>query len=81
MTGKEMAAVVNTVRGFKEKKIDYQMIPRFMLKIFIHELSLMANWIESAGYGADLNDLKKLAIEEGVVMTSFEHWLEAKGNI
>ena len=81
MTGKEMAAVVNNVRGFKEKKVSYQMIPRFILRLFIHDLGLMANWIESAGYGADLNDLKKLAIEEGVVMTSFEHWLEAKGNI
>ena len=80
MTGKEMVALLNKIKGKEEKEVKYKMIPRFILKFLIHDLGIMADWIERAGYGADLNFLTTLAKEEGIFMTSFESWLQEKVN-
>tara|TARA_Y100001968_G_scaffold324496_1_gene363968 strand:- start:33107 stop:34060 length:954 start_codon:yes stop_codon:yes gene_type:complete len=78
LTGLEMASLLEELRGEKAKKVKYIMAPRAFLKIFIHDIGIMADWIERTGYGADLNRLKKIAKEENIKMTSLSSWLQEK---
>ena len=75
LTGKEMANILQKIRGTKSKKVNYVMAPRFLMKTFVHDIGIMADWIERAGYGANIASLKKIAEEENIVMTKLENWL------
>ena len=81
MTGKDMAALLGELRGKNAKKVSYKMAPRFLLKLFIHDIGVMADWIERAAYGADLNNLKLIAKEENIQMTSLAEWLKDKQKV
>ena len=78
LTGNQMAKLLKKVLGVNSKKVNYIMAPRIFLKLFVNDIGLMADWIERAGYGADLNYLKMLAEEEGIKMTSLETWLKTR---
>ena len=78
LTGNQMASVLQKIRGKQKPKVVYSMIPRALMKLFVHDIGVMADWIERAGYGANINKLKSIAKEEGITMTSLENWLRAK---
>ena len=78
LTGVEMAQLLQRLRGDKAKKVKYLMAPRSFLRVFVHDIGIMADWIERTGYGADLIKLKKLAEEENVKITSLSSWLQEK---
>ena len=77
-TGNQMAEVLEKVNP--EQKVNYFMIPRIFMKLFVHDIGVMADWIERAQYGANIQELKKIAKEEGITMTSLESWLKEKRN-
>ncbi|WP_320664579.1 NmrA/HSCARG family protein [Prochlorococcus sp. MIT 1223] len=78
LTGRQMAELVQKVRGKGSKKVRYLMAPRILLKLFVNDIGVMADWIERAGYGADISNLKRIANEEGIEMTSLASWLKDK---
>tara|TARA_Y100001968_G_C19439290_1_gene761624 strand:- start:1005 stop:1952 length:948 start_codon:yes stop_codon:yes gene_type:complete len=78
LSGNEMADLLQRIRGKDGGKVNYIMPPRILLKLFISDIGIMADWIERAGYGANLNDLKSLAEEEGIHMTSLAEWLKSR---
>ena len=78
MTGKEMAALWQKINGEKAKSVRYSMVPRKLMNFIEHDIALMANWIERAGYGADLKALKVLADELDITMTPLSCWLREK---
>ena len=79
LTGDQMAEVLEKNQNVNTKKVEYKMIPRFLMKLFVHDIGIMADWIERTGYGADMNKLKLIAEEEGIFMTSLSKWLKDKG--
>ena len=78
MTGNQMAKVLEGLYKDKSKKITYNCIPRLLMKIFVRDIGVMADWIERAQYGADLKALRVMAYEEGIKITSLESWLKEK---
>tara|TARA_Y100001968_G_scaffold333927_1_gene401228 strand:+ start:17068 stop:18012 length:945 start_codon:yes stop_codon:yes gene_type:complete len=76
LSGNQMAELCQKIRGGYSKKVNYVMAPRVLMKLFVHDIGVMAEWIERAGYGANLNYLKSLAAEEGIEMTSLAEWLK-----
>ena len=78
LTGNQMAHVMQKFLGNKTKKVQYKMAPRLLMKLFVHDIGVMADWIERAGYGANLDNLKLIAKEEGIEMTSLSNWLSKK---
>ncbi len=54
------------------------MLPRQLINLLEHDIGLMANWIERAGYGANLKQLQSLADELHITMTPLAHWLKQK---
>ncbi len=54
------------------------MIPRLAIKLLEYDIGVMADWIERTGYGADMNNLKKIQKELNIVPTSLEEWLKNK---
>ncbi len=78
MTGEEMAALWQKIKGQESPKVRYAMIPRRLINLLEHDIGLMANWIERAGYGADLTQLKNIADELHITMTPLAHWLTKK---
>ena len=81
MTGNDMAKLLEKVKGTGSPKITYSMVPRLFMKLFVHDIGVMADWIERAQYGADLEELQSIAEEEGIKMTSLESWLTSRVNI
>ena len=79
LTGQEMANLLQNLKGKNAKKVNYLMVPRILMKLFIHDIGIMADWIERAGYGANLEELRKLAHEENISITSLSEWLTEKG--
>ena len=47
-------------------------------KLIEHDIGIMADWIERAGYGVDMNRLKEIQLDLGIIPTSLENWLKAK---
>ena len=78
LTGNQMAALLQKMQGNKANKVNYKMAPRLLLKLFVNDIGIMADWIERTGYGANLDELKLIAKEEGVKMTSLSSWLSEK---
>ena len=78
MTGNEMARLLEKIKGPNTNKISYSMVPRLLMKLFVHDIGVMADWIERAQYGADLNQLRLIAKEENITITSLESWLNEK---
>ena len=78
LTGKEMATTLQRLTHKEGIKTNYLKIPRMALKLLELDLGLMADWIERAGYGADMNQLKKIQNELNIVPTSLEKWLKLK---
>ena len=80
MTGQQMANLLESINDSNSKKVNYIMIPRLILKLFIHDIGIMADWIERTGYGANIDQLKLLAKEEGISITSLSSWLRERVN-
>ena len=80
MTGQEMAALLQKLKGKNSLPVRYAMVPRKLISLLEHDIGLMANWIERAGYGADLKQLKTLAEELDIAMTPLSHWLIEKSS-
>ncbi|WP_072013283.1 MULTISPECIES: NmrA/HSCARG family protein [Prochlorococcus] len=78
LTGNQMAVVLQSLKEDYRTNITYSMIPRNVIRLIEHDIATMATWIESSGYGADLQRLKKLARELGVIITPFSAWLHRK---
>ncbi len=78
MTGEEMAALWQKIKGKGSPSVRYAMVPRRLINLIEHDIGLMANWIERAGYGADLKQLKTLADELHITMTPLSDWLTEK---
>ncbi len=78
MTGNEMAALWQKIRGQQSGSVRYLMVPRKLMNFIEHDIGIMANWIERAGYGADLKELKLLAHELDITITPFAKWLREK---
>ena len=76
LSGKEMACILDKVKGLKASSIKYQKLPRIILKFIENDIAIMANWIERYGYGADMLQTKELAKTHGVNITSLEGWLQ-----
>ena len=81
LTGNQMAALLQKLRGSKSRDIKYSMVPRFLMKLFVHDIGIMADWIERTGYGADINEVKSIAKEENIDITSLSKWLINKNII
>ena len=73
LTGNEMAELLQEINS---KKTKYYMLPRTLIKLLEHDIAVMADWIERAGYGADIEKLKCLADEVGINITSLSSWLK-----
>ena len=78
LTGKEMATTLQRLTYKEGIKTNYLKIPRIALKLLELDIGLMADWIERAGYGADMNQLKKIQNDLNIVPTSLEKWLKLK---
>ena len=78
MTGKEMASLFNEVISRKKVSTRYVMVPRICMNLLEHDIGTMASWIESAAYGANLDELKALATEAGISITPLAKWLKDK---
>ncbi len=74
MTGSQMVNIFNNLN--KRKNTKYFMLPRSIIRLIEHDIAVMANWIECTGYGADISNLKTLASEVGIKMTSLSEWLQ-----
>ena len=78
LTGKEMAMKLQKILSEEGYKTKYVMIPRIAMKLIEFDIGLMADWIERAGYGADMVELKKIQKDLNIVPTSLEDWLKSK---
>ena len=78
LTGKEMAMTLQRLTYKEGIKTKYIKIPRITIKLLELDIGIMADWIERAGYGADMNQLKKIQNELNIVPTSLEKWLKLK---
>ena len=78
MTGQEMAALWQKINTKESLSVRYSMLPRKLMSFIEHDIALMASWIERAGYGADLKELKVLANELDITMTPLSCWLKEK---
>ena len=78
LTGNQMAEVMESIKEIKSRKVSYKMIPRALMKLFVHDIGIMADWIERTGYGADLEKLRLIAKEEDIQMTPLSTWLKQK---
>ncbi len=78
LTGNEMAMTLQRILSSQGIKTNYQMIPRLAIKLLEYDIGVMADWIERTGYGADMNNLKKIQKELNIVPTSLEEWLKNK---
>ncbi len=79
-SGHEMASLLNQLRSKNNQKVRYLMIPRPIIRLLEHDIGIMADWIERTGYGADIKQLRLLANELGITMTSLTRWLSS-GNL
>ena len=75
---KEMASLFNEVISRKKVSTRYVMVPRICMNLLEHDIGTMASWIESAAYGANLDELKALATEAGISITPLAKWLKDK---
>ncbi len=73
-----MATTLQRLTNKEGIKTNYLKIPRIALKLLELDIGIMADWIERAGYGADMNQLKKIQNELNIVPTSLEKWLKLK---
>lgn len=78
MTGEEMAALWQKIKGSSSPYVRYSMVPRKLISLIEHDIGVMANWIERAGYGANMQELQSLSTELGISMTSLSSWLKNK---
>ena len=78
LTGNEMAMKLQKIVNSNSIKTKYVMIPRIAIKLLESDIGVMADWIERAGYGADMNELKYMQEELNIVPTSLEIWLKSK---
>lgn len=76
MTGSEMAALWQKIKRNDSQSARYSMIPRRLINLIEHDIGTMASWIERTGYGANLKELKIIAKELDITMTSFSKWLQ-----
>ncbi len=74
LTPNEMVNILKKSSGKSTAEFNYFMIPRLFMKIFVNDIGIMADWIERAGYGANLTELKEIAKEENIDMTTLESW-------
>jgi len=78
LTGLEMAETLQRIVSKEGIRTNYLMIPRIVIKLLEFDIGMMADWIERAGYGADMHKLKKIQDELNIVPTSLNDWLEEK---
>ena len=78
LTGEEMAMTLEKIISKKGIKTNYVMLPRIVIKLLEFDIGVMADWIERTGYGADMNELKKIQKDLNIVPTSLESWLKSK---
>ena len=78
LTGTEMATILEKVISTEGLKSNYLMIPRTAIKLLEYDIGLMADWIERAGYGADMQKLKYIQEELFIKPTKLEDWLKSK---
>ena len=76
MTGKEMASLFNEVISKTRVSTRYEMVPRIFMNILERNIGTMASWIESATYGASLDELKALATDSGMSTSPLTKWLK-----
>ena len=69
---------LNKLLAIEGGKASYFMVPRAVLKFIEHDIAVMADWIESSGYAANIPELKKLSKDIGVEITSLYSWLRSK---
>ncbi len=81
LTGMEMAALWQKIKSTGTQSVQYSMVPRKIMNLIEHDIGLMANWIERAGYGADLKKLRILANELDITITSLSSWLREKDSL
>ncbi len=81
MTGQKMAEFWQKINDKESRSVRYSMVPRKLMNLMEHDIAVMANWIERAGYGADLKALKVLANELVITMISLSSWLMNKTSI
>ena len=62
-------------KGIKTK---YFMIPRIAVNLLEYDIGVMVDWIERTGYGADMNNLKRIQDKLNIVPRSLENWLRSK---
>ncbi len=78
LTGLEMAMTLQRIVSSEGIQTNYMMIPRVAIKLLEYDIGLMADWIERAGYGADMDKLKIIQKELNIVPTSLKDWLNEK---
>ena len=78
LTGLEMAMTLQKLVSSEGFQTNYVMIPRVAMKLLEYDIGVMADWIERAGYGADMNKLKLIQTELNIVPTSLNDWLKSK---
>ena len=78
LTGEEMAMTLERILISEGIKPKYVMIPRIAIRILENDIGVMADWIERTGYGADMNNLKRIQEELNILPTSLETWLKSK---
>ena len=78
LTGIEMAMTLQKIVSSAGIQTNYVMIPRIAIKMLEYDIGVMADWIERTGYGADMNKLKIIEKELGIVPTSLKDWLKSK---
>ena len=78
LTGLEMAMTLQRLVSSEGIQTNYVMIPRIAIKMLEYDIGVMADWIERSGYGADMNSLKVIQNDLGIVPTSLEDWLKTK---
>ena len=78
MTGNEMAQLLQELSPNIDKQVKYFMVPRNLMRFIEHDIATMAAWIERAGYGADIEELNRLATEFDIEMTPLSKWLHDK---
>ncbi|WP_269624865.1 NmrA/HSCARG family protein [Prochlorococcus marinus] len=78
LTGLEMAMTLQRLVSSEGIQTNYLMIPRAAIKFLEYDIGVMADWIESSGYGADMVKLKMIQKELDIVPTSLRDWLNTK---
>ena len=73
-----MAMTLQRIVSSEGIQTNYLMIPRVAIKFLEYDIGIMADWIESSGYGADMDKLKMIQRELNIVPTSLRDWLKAK---